>query len=185
MKLHECTADQFRAAITDDKADQFAKTFVAKANMMKQWENCIGAWDVDELMGAIIITVSKRAPKIANLQLLHTFAKHRRKGVARELCLDGLQRCRIDGQAQYLRVSAEPSAVPFYESLGMVMLGKQKSGSKLSMFRIDGSDFRDGLYDINEKIIQKAVLRRGKDGRVLKGGCVEIYQEIQQVSLPE
>ncbi|MEK9697100.1 MAG: GNAT family N-acetyltransferase, partial [Candidatus Poseidoniales archaeon] len=80
MKLRECTEDQFKAAITSDKADRFAKTFVAKAKMLNKWENCIGAWDNDELMGAILTTVSKRSPKIANLQLLHTFAKHRRKG---------------------------------------------------------------------------------------------------------
>jgi GNAT superfamily N-acetyltransferase len=186
LKLYKCPAEKFKAAITEDKADSFAKTFVAKANMQKQWDHCVGAWDDnDELMGAIIVTVSKHKPKIANLQLLHTFAKHRRKGVGSALCIYGLRQCILEGHAQYFRVSIQPNAVPFYESLGMIMIGRQKSGSKLSMFRISGFDYREGIYDINDHIIRKAALKRGETGNPLKGSCVEIYQELQQVSLPQ
>ena len=170
MKLSNCSADQFKAAITDDPADKFAKTFVAKANMQDQWEFCVGAWDGDTLLGAIITTISKRSPKVANLQLLHTFAEHRGKGVGRVLCEDSLRFAR-EQEARYFRVSAERDAVKFYEKIGFEMLGEQKSGSQLSMFRIRGDSFSDGDYDIDDTVISKAVFRKGK------GGCVKVFKE--------
>jgi GNAT superfamily N-acetyltransferase len=168
MKLCDTSREEFVKHITSDKADSFAKTFVAKADMQKQWEHCIGCWDKGELMGAIITTRSKRAPYVFNLQLLHTFAKHRRKGVARLLTQDSLDRAQGVGTSYY-RVSAEPDAVPFYKSMGMTFLGKQKSGCSLSMFKINGNKFQDGYYDLTDEKIAKAITRKGK------GGCVEVY----------
>jgi GNAT superfamily N-acetyltransferase len=155
MKLRETSCDEFVAHISEDKADSFAKTFVAKANMQKQWEYCIGCWENDELLGAIITTLSKRAPYVFNLQLLHTFAKHRRKGVARLLTQDSLDRAQGYGLS--------------YESMGFKFLGKQKSGTSLSMFRINGNNYFDGIYDINDPVINAAVYKKGK------GGCVEVF----------
>lgn len=171
MKLHKITKEQFIDAITDDPNDKFAKTFVSKANTGgdRFWNECYGITD-GELMGAIIITISKRFPKIANLQLLHTFAKHRRKGVAKKLCLDGLKRVR-QGGATYLRVSSEVPAVPFYESIGFKMLGEQKSKCQLSMFKIKGDTFFEGDYDINDPVIKRAVFSTAK------GGCVRVFVE--------
>lgn len=168
MKLHSCSAEQFKAAITDDPADKFAKTFVAKANMQEQWDFCIGAWDGDTLLGAIITTISKRSPKVANLQLLHTFAEHRGKYIGRILCEESLRFAR-QNDALYFRVSAEPDAVKFYERIGFTMLGKQKSGCQLSMFRIEGDTFEEGDYSLDNEPIYKAVHKKGK------GGCVEIF----------
>lgn len=168
MKLRSCSAEEFKAAITDNPADKFAKTFVAKANMQNQWDFCIGAWEDDILLGAIITTISKRAPRIANLQLLHTFAEHRGKHVGTILCKDSL-RFAIQNDALYFRVSAEPDAVKFYERIGFTMLGKQKSGSQLSMFRIEGDTFETGDYSLDNEPIYNAVHKKGK------GGCVEIF----------
>ena len=42
MKLRETSREEFVAHISEDKADAFAKTFVAKADMQVIWENCIG-----------------------------------------------------------------------------------------------------------------------------------------------
>ena len=173
--MHKCTADQFKAAITTDPADKFAKTFVAKANMQDQWDFCVGAWDGDTLLGAIITTISKRDPKVANLQLLHTFAEHRGKGVGRILCEDSLRFARRN-DALYFRVSAEPDAVKFYEKIGFTMLGEQKSKSQLSMFKIRGETFAEGLYDVDDSVISKAVFRKGK------GGCVKVFQEPSSLS---
>ena len=170
MKLRETSREEFVSHISEDKADAFAKTFVAKADMQVIWENCIGCWETNELMGAIITTRSKRTPYVFNLQLLHTFAKHRRKGVARVLTQDSLDRAQGLGTSYY-RVSAEPDAVPFYKSMGFQFLGMQKSGCSLSMFKINGKNFADGLYDLKDPIILGAVYKKGK------GGCVEIYRE--------
>ena len=55
MTLRETTRDEFVAHITEDKADAFAKTFVAKADMQQQWQYCIGYWEgtaEQELAGA-------------------------------------------------------------------------------------------------------------------------------------
>ena len=164
LKFSKCSRADFVAAISTDKADSFAKTFVAKADMQEQWDDCIGAWDNDQLCGAIITTVGKRPPYTANLQLLHTFAAHRGKGVAKLLCLDSLRIAKKKG-AKYFRVSSEKDAVAFYEKFW----GKQKSGCQLSIFRIDGSDFASGDYDYTDQIINNAIHKKGK------GGCVEIF----------
>lgn len=171
MKLSSCSAEQFKECITTDPADKFAKTFVAKANMQKQWDYCVGAWnDNNELMGAIITTISKRDPKVANLQLLHTFHKHRGKGVGKFLTFSSLQYA-IDNGATYFRVSAEPDAVVFYEKCGFTFWGKQKSGSSLSIFKINGETFREGLYIDRDPLIRKALY----SGR--KGSLASSYSE--------
>jgi hypothetical protein len=160
MKLRKCSREEFVAAITNDKADSFAKTFKAKADMQDHWDDCIGAFnDNDELMGAIITTVSKA--KVANLQLLHTFNAHRRKGVAKELTESSFRSC--CNSAVYFRVSAEPGAVAFYESLGFKFWGKQKSGCSLSMFKIKDTSIRSGIYDEHDPVVYKA-LHSGRKG---------------------
>lgn len=171
MMLHETSREEFVKHITENKADAFAKTFVAKADMQDIWAYCIGCWETSaeggELMGAIITTRSKKTPYIFNLQLLHTFAKHRRKGVAKILTQDSLDRAQGLGTSYY-RVSAEPDAVVFYESMGFKFLGKQKSGCSLSMFKINGKNFSDGFYDLSDPVIHAAVYKKGK------GGCIEL-----------
>jgi len=169
MRLNSVTREQFIAAITDSKDDKFAKTFVAKATMQQQWDRCQGCFDVDgNLMGAIIVTRSKRLPTVYNLQLLHTFAAHRQKGVGRFL-VEGILGGIANETGSYFRVSAEPSAVGFYERLGFKFLGQQKSGCLLSMFKVTGSDPSQGVYSMNEEAILKAVNKRGK------GGCVVVF----------
>jgi ribosomal protein S18 acetylase RimI-like enzyme len=175
MKLKTCTRDEFVSAITADKADSFAKTFVAKADMQKIWDSCIGAYDGDELMGAIITTVSIRSPKVANLQLLHTFAKHRRKGVAKTLTNASFSEAVVLGSI-YFRVSAEPDAVAFYESIGFKFWGLQKSGCSLSIFKINGTEINDGLYDDSDPIVNRA-LYSGK-----KGSLVSSYETTNTLS---
>jgi GNAT superfamily N-acetyltransferase len=165
MQLRKTTREEFVAHITENKADSFAKTFAAKADMQNIWGSCIGCWSGNDLMGAIITTISKRVPSVANLQLLHTFAKHRRKGVARVLTQSSLDNARQEG-AVYYRVSAEPEAVLFYESMGFKFLGKQKSGCSLSMFKITGNNFSAGLYNTSDPNIYAAVHRKGKGGVV-------------------
>lgn len=168
MMLRRTTRNEFVQHITNSKADAFAKTFIAKADMMDIWDRCIGAWETDSLMGAIITTISKREPYVANLQLLHTFDIHRKKGVGKALCEDSL--CSMIGEgAVYFRVSAEPGAVEFYKRLGIKFLGKQKSGCQLSIFKINGYEYSTGVYDLSDDKIRSAVYRNGK------GGCVEVF----------
>ena len=146
----------FAESITTDKADSFAKTFVAKAKM-HNWEYCLGAYNrEEELMGAIICTHSKRSPVIANLQLLHTFAKYRSLGVGKALCNKELEFA-IEKEVSYFRVSAEPNAVEFYRKIGFKFWGKQKSGCSLSIFKLQGSDFFSGIYEKEDNIIKSAI----------------------------
>lgn len=176
MKLRKTTREEFVAHITDLKEDRFAKTFVAKADMQENWDQCMGVWENDTLLGAIIVTFSKRLPIVANLQLLHTFNASRGKGVGRILCqwaLDEANRY----NATYFRVSAEPDAVVFYEKCGFKFLGEQKSGSQLSMFKLNGPTYVDGIYDIDDPTINKAVYRKGK------GGCVKVFVKSHEGAL--
>jgi len=151
MQYRQCSAEQFSLAVTNDPRDKFAKTFIAKANMQKLWPFCMGVWDGEVLKGAVITTVSKRKPKVANLQLLHVFAASRRQGVGRSLCVWALSYAGYC-KAAYFRVSAEPEAVEFYERCGFKFWGKQKSGCSLCMYRI-----RDGKYDASDPVIDKAL----------------------------
>lgn len=177
MKLRKCTRQEFVDAITTDKADQFAKTFTAKADMQGHWDDCLGAYtDGGELMGAIITTVSKRDPKVANLQLLHTFNAHRRKGVAKELTLQSYNDA-VSAGAVYFRVSAEPDAVKFYESVGFKFWGLQKSGCSLSMFKVAGNALSDGVYNDQDPFIRSALY----SGR--KGCLACAYKEKKSVDL--
>lgn len=177
MKLRKCSREEFVSAITDDKADSFAKTFRAKADMQENWDECLGAYDTDgSLMGAIITTIGKRDPKVANLQLLHTFAKHRRKGVAKQLTIESFENAKRDG-AIYFRVSAEPEAVAFYESVGFKFWGLQKSGCSLSIFKIAGDALSDGVYNDSDPLIRQALY----SGR--KGSLASSYGEQKSVDL--
>lgn len=174
LKLRECERHEFYFSISTDKADNFAKTFIAKADITRgAWMNCIGAYEGDELTAAIITTISKNKPYVANLQLLHTFAKHRGKGAARLLCEDALKRARANG-AEYFRVSSEKEAVGFYERLGFKFWGAQKSGCQLSIFRINGDNYADADYDYSDTTINKAIHRKGK------GGCVTLFDLAEQ-----
>lgn len=168
MKLRKCSREEFLSAISSDPADKFAKTFIAKADMQKQWDECWGVFEGTELMAAIITTISKRKPHVANLQLLHTFAKFRGKGAAKILCEDSLRQARQRG-ATFFRVSSEISAVGFYEKIGFKFWGKQKSGCQLSIFRITSDTFSECDYDYTDSVIYNAVNKKGK------GGCVEIF----------
>lgn len=177
MKLSKCTREQFESAITTDKADSFAKTFVAKANMQDQWDECLGAFTDDgELMGAIITTIGKTNPKVANLQLLHTFAKHRRKGVAKELTLASYKDSVARG-AIYFRVSAEPGAVAFYESVGFKFWGLQKSGCSLSMFKVNGEEISAGIYNDTDPTLKKA-LYSGRKGSLASSYKTELNVDL-------
>lgn len=169
MEIKPVSREQFVQFITAGRADAFARTFIAKCNMLKAWDSAMGCWDGEELMGAIVITFSKRPPLAVNLQLLHTFAKHRNRGVGTELCKWAVQ-CSSACGAFYFRVSAEPEALGFYQKLGFKFWGKQKSGCSLSLFRINGHNITDGLYDLDEFTMRKL----NKKG---KGGLVERYEK--------
>lgn len=177
MRFKFTTREEFISFITDRKEDKFAKTFVAKCDMLKKWDWVLGLWDEDELCGAILVTYSKRQPIVANLQLLHTFYKHRNKGIAKCLCDIALvNACKL--KVDYFRVSADPGAIKFYEKIGLMMLGEQKSKCQLSMFRITSPFFEENDYVI-DSFIYKQMTRKGK------GGCIKFFVEHNFACLPE
>jgi len=167
MKLHEITKEQFVAAISDAKEDKFAKTFIAKCDLLKGWSHCMGLWDEEQLCGAIVVTISKRNPKTANLQLLHTFAAHRGKKVGSKLC-DYVLGYAYGRGCEYFRVSSEKDAVDFYKKFGFVFVGKQKIGTQLCMFKLTSSKVKEIDFKIDD-VIYSEMNRKGK------GGCVEHF----------
>lgn len=173
MKLRLVSREEFVAHLTKLKEDRFAKRFVAKCDMMKDWNLCIGAWDGDELAGAIVVTISKRKPLVANLQLLHTFYKFRGRGVGSFLCDYALHHA-FYNKAEYFRVSAELDAVPFYEKYGFKMICRQKT-AQLAMFQITSPDILENDMDYIDLYIWKQMIRKGK------GGCIECFVEYKSV----
>ena len=163
-RIRKVTKKQFTAAISDDKNDRFAKTFVAKADAQNLWENCVGYWNGKTLCAAIVTKHSARDPKTANLSLLHTFAKHRGKGYASKLVTDSLNEA-LRAECLYYRVSSEFDATPFYRKLGFKFLGTQKT-AELSMFRLNGPSPKDGAYDLTDAHIAKSVITSKRGGLI-------------------
>lgn len=172
MQLKATNREKFISHLTSDKADRFARTFVAKCDMMEAWDRCVGAWYEDKLAGAIVVTISKKKPLTANLQLLHTFNEFRGKGVASRLCEYGLEYA-FNNKAEYFRVSAELDAVVFYEKFGFKMVCRQKT-AELSMFRLSSSNIRENDMIVDEHI-WKQMNRKGK------GGCIDCFVEYKGV----
>lgn len=170
-EIVQITREQFVASLTNEKADRFARTFVAKADTQLLWGSCWGFLEEGKVAAAIIWTHSKRSPHVTNLQLLHTFFAYRGRGYAKKLvnfCLEDSK-----AKAQYFRVSSENDAVDFYKKCGLEFAGKQKSGCQLCIFRWDNKP----VYDYNDPTIRAAVFRKGK------GGCVETFFKDEQTTL--
>jgi GNAT superfamily N-acetyltransferase len=170
--MRKIDRQEFVSALTDKKEDRFAKTFVAKCDMLNGWEGCRGVIIDDKLAGAIVVTISKRNPKVANLQLLHTFHEFRGNGVASILCDWGLAFAH-EMQSDYFRVSAELDAVGFYEKYGFKFVCRQKT-AQLSMFKLTNSHIKMNNMEI-DSYIWKQMNRKGK------GGCIECFVEYKGV----
>lgn len=164
------TREQFVNTPRSERWDKFALTFKAKADTLKLWPLMKGYLDeMGRVRAAIIIRTSARVPYVANLQLLHTFAGQRHRGLARDLVIS--EYARVAKVTSYFRVSSEVSAVGFYRALGLKFWGEQKSGSLLCMHRIASTDLTEGEYNFLDPVIQKALLS------TRRGGLVERYAE--------
>ena len=162
---------EFIAAISEDKRDSFAKTFVAKANAQNLWGNCVGYWNGKTLVAAIVTQHYARDPKTANLSLLHTFAKHRGNSYASKLVTDSLNEA-LRADCLYYRVSSEFDSAAFYRKLGFKFIGKKKT-AELSMFRLNGPSPKDGSYDLTDAHIAKSALTSRR------GGVQKLYKTPQ------
>lgn len=163
--------DSFRAAWDcADRSDAFAGTFIAKCDTLGRWDCCTGAFSDGSLVGATVLTFSKKTPTVANLQLMHTFSKHRGRGFGAAMLREVLERA--SRFARYFRVSSEPESAGFYRKQGLKFWGHQKSGCLLCMFRIDQDGTRS--YDLRDPVVRDAVNKRGRGGVVssfVDGAC--------------
>lgn len=169
FKIRLCTREQFAARVTNERENGFAKTFVAKADLSGLWP-ALGTWAGAELAAALAYSVNKRpvaGARVANLQLLHTFPRWRRKGAAALLCREFVRA--VADQADYYRVSSEPEATPFYRSQGVVFCGRQKSGCLLAVGRLVGDTLGQCVYDPADPVVLACVHKKGR------GGCVEVF----------
>jgi len=171
MQLRKTTKEEFLKFITDDKADSFIKTFIIKCELRNMWDKIIGYWDGDELLGASVTTISKRKPFIANFQLLHTFAKHRKKGVGTFLLQNAYNEAILNG-VEYFRITSEKEALDFYLKRGLKFWGEQKGGCILSLFKINGNSIANGIYDIEDPIIKKTLFSN------MKGSVSKLYNQL-------
>lgn len=174
MRLDSVTREKFVSSISPSKEDRFAKTFVAKCDMLDAWDLCRGLYDGDNLGGAIVFTFSKKQPKVCNLQLLHTFHAFRGRKIAKTLCQNAIDSA-LHNKAEYFRVSAELDAVDFYKKCGFQFVGKQKT-CELSLFRLTSSNISENNFEPDE-YVWKQMNRKGK------GGCVEKYFEYKGLDL--
>lgn len=142
--------------------DGFASTFRAKADLLNIWHTAFGVFVQGKLAAAICVTLSKRTPVVANLQLLHTFSRYRRCGYGGMLVTYEYKRV-VAQRAQYFRVSSEHDAVAFYRSLGLKFWGTQKSGSYLCMHKLVSPVIATGEYVLDD-VIRKAVFSKRRGG---------------------
>lgn len=175
VKLTHIERVDWISAIGTDPRDKFAHTFRAKCDMLEKWDYAQVVRVGGEIAAGILVTKSKRHPPVYNLQLLHTFARFRRQGLAKLLVIDEWQIAYDDATSyehpHYFRVSSEPESVEFYRSLGFKFWGAQKSGTLLSMFRISSPEIGECDYDAQDATIRSALF----SGR--KGSVTDMYQE--------
>lgn len=156
--------EEFYEYIDDNPLNKFAKTFYSKANMMNLWP-VLGLYEGNSLVCALSWSISKRKPISCNLQLLHTFATHRKRGFGRIIyqhLLDNLPK-----EVEYFRVSSEPESVGFYEKLGFQFWGEQKSKCKLSIAKVVHGKL---VFNMDDYIHKNIHSKR-------KGGCVVVYEK--------
>lgn len=139
---------------------------------MHLWsEDMVGVLDGDGSVKAAICTrLTKRGTIVCNLQLLHTFAAHRRQGLATALVLRQYERNYKQVWGRYFRVSSEHDAVGFYRSLGIKFWGLQKSGSYLCIHFVAGPHPSSGVYEMSDWL--KGQLHSGR-----RGSLVEAFSE--------
>jgi len=162
--------------VPDDKnQDGFAKTVVSKCRTYDLWDRTYGYFVNNELVGIVITTYTKRKPITANLQILFTYHVHRGNGYAKDMVLESIRQAYEYG-CEYYRVSSEATAVQFYEKLGFKFFCKQKSGTQLSIFKVNNAIIQDSDFNRDEKM-DKMYFRKGK------GGCVEVLGEYKKEDL--
>jgi len=169
-------SDILGAMIPNDyKKDSFARTVISKCNTYDLWDKTYGYYVGDELVGIMITTFTKRNPITANLQILFTYYRYRGNGYAKAMVLETIRQAHEYG-CEYYRVSSEASAVEFYEKIGFKFFCKQKSGTQLSIFKVNNSIIEDKDF-IRDENMDKMYFRKGK------GGCVEILGEYKKEDL--
>lgn len=168
MGIYKLTSEEEILANIKHKKDSFARTFISKCNTYKLWDRCYGYYVEDKLVGLIVTTISKRAPYVANLQLLFSYYEYRGKGYAREM----VQKCfdEVKGTVDYFRVSSEITAVDFYLKSGFKFQCKQKSGTSLSIFKVTADTIAECDFEADENM-KKMFFSKAK------GGCFEILDE--------
>jgi hypothetical protein len=90
-------------------------------------------------------------------------------GFATALVKDSVRHAFENLKAAYMRISAEPESVAFYQKLGFTFQGRQKSGCQLTFFKMGGPNISDAVYDITDPVFRSAAL----SGR--KGSLVELF----------
>jgi len=149
--------------------DKFIKYFIGKCQQSNHWDKLKLLEEDGEIKAAIVVTHTKRRPYTANIQLLHTFYKHRGKGYATQLCLEAVRDAFHAGM-QYFRVSANPKALEFYKKVGFRLVGRQKSGCQLAIFKLVSPILAENPYIVDD-VIRKALYKKGM------GGCVEVFED--------
>jgi GNAT superfamily N-acetyltransferase len=159
-----------REIVPDEKnSDGFARVLVNKCDTYGLWDRTYGYFVNDKLVGVIVTTYSKRSPKTANLQLLFTYHIHRGNGYARDMVLKSIEQAYENG-CEYYRISSEKKALPFYDKLGIKFFCEQKSGTQLSIFKVNDTIINEKDFELDEKM-EKMYFRKGK------GGCVKVLGE--------
>lgn len=151
------------------KLDKFCGRFLKKTDDMKAWDRVWCVFDDDgSMMGAVMVTVAKRkAGNISNLQLLHTWYDHRRKGVANLLVQKAFEVAKSQGKYMRISMIADEGSLDFYRNAGFVIIGTQRAGSYFSMCRLDGDSLHDSHFDLTDPVI-RSVATSGTRGSVVK-----------------
>lgn len=167
MRIESITKEDFGIAVSNHPDDAFAlRYFIPHATKDELWGTTYGAYKNGLLAGAIAL---RERPNYFNIKLLHTFAAHRKQGVARALCDWAVAKAYCAGK-KYFRVAANPNAFAFYRAVGFKIRGIQRSGCGLVAFRIGGPEIKHAIYEEDEQIRQWVHAKQ-------MGGCVKVFPE--------
>jgi ribosomal protein S18 acetylase RimI-like enzyme len=147
-----------------DHEDSIVKSFKGKMNSFNA--EGLGMFENDEMVG-FLVTKGAKTKGWINLEGIYVLRKHRGKGYGEKLMDVYFHMIEDSNLYDKGRISSEPSAVKFYEKLGIKFFCKQKTGTYLSVFEI-----KDGKPDCsiqNDEHFMEYFFKTN----LTRGGCYE------------
>lgn len=107
----------------DEPGDSYASVFANKADTDNLWNNAVGLYVDDVMVGGYVSVVEN---SITNFKLLHVFSRFRGNDYGTELLMHSFNKGKKE--SDYFKVTSEMTALKFYDRLGFKFWGEHDYG---------------------------------------------------------